>query len=307
MTENKLIKLGKFSQFIDYFFSYGIIFFFLLAIGGAIREAIGIKEQMIDSLGVGLKSVAITILIGTALYKYIKEMTPFGFSIYRNFIELTKKNISLKTFKAILIKKVIVNIVPFLYFLILVFIAIEEWFSFNTEDKVFFIIVGFIPVLFLLYQFCYFYIVNRFVNTQKETFSQNPFSTNENIIEENDTKKTSNKIKSKSSILFYRVKESKSSVAKKFNILPKLRSLNHNEIIILSIAIGAFCFILLAYGFAEIEKFAYVRGEKYYVSRDVDDTDIETTIKLNYGLAFPSFIITAGLCYLFLNNNKKKK
>lgn len=88
-------------------------------------------------------------------------------------------------------------------------------------------------------------------------------------------------------------------------ISKKIKTLNPNEMIILSVAIGAFSFIILGYGFAEKERFVYYKGGKYYISRDEEYSDLETTTKLNYGLAFPGFIITAGISYLFLNSKKK--
>ena len=88
-------------------------------------------------------------------------------------------------------------------------------------------------------------------------------------------------------------------------ISKKIKTLNPNEMVILSVAIGAFSFIILGYGFAEKERFVYYKGEKYYVSRDEEYSDLETATKLNYGLAFPGFIITVGISYLFLNSKKK--
>lgn len=88
-------------------------------------------------------------------------------------------------------------------------------------------------------------------------------------------------------------------------ISKKIKTLNYSEIIIVSVAVGAIFFLILGYGFADKERFVYHKGEKYYLSKDETYSDIETTTKLNYGLAFPSFIITAGICYLFLNSKKK--
>src|SRR5690606_4598306 len=88
-------------------------------------------------------------------------------------------------------------------------------------------------------------------------------------------------------------------------ISKKIKTLNYSEIIILSVSVGAVFFLILGYGFADKERFVYHKGEKYYLSKDVINSDMETITKLNYGLAFPGFIITAGICYLFLNSKKK--
>ena len=88
-------------------------------------------------------------------------------------------------------------------------------------------------------------------------------------------------------------------------ISKKIKTLNYSEIIIVSVAVGAIFFLILGYGFADKERFVYHKGEKYYLSKDVMYSDMETITKLNYGLAFPGFIITAGICYLFLNSKKK--
>src|SRR5690554_600623 len=176
--KDKILRLSKISNFIDYFFSYGILLFFLYAVIASLSA----DERYITNGFIDLKSAGITAMIGIIIFKYIKDILPFGLSVYNNLKELLQQKISFKSFRLKLIIKTIINILILSYFLLLSHVVINEWFIFNNDDKILFVIIGIIPALFLIYHLCYFYLVYRFVSRYKTTFSQTSLSMVNNIL-----------------------------------------------------------------------------------------------------------------------------
>ena len=77
----------------------------------------------------------------------------------------------------------------------------------------------------------------------------------------------------------------------------KKSKMNNNEIIILSIVIGVFIALIMGYAFSQSYDINY-RGIKVYGKKG-------DYSEFNYLLSFGSFIIVAGISYLFLNKRKK--
>lgn len=303
MTEQRIISLGKTSQFISQFFRL-IVIAILFSIFG------------IGTAGIG---IVISLIIGFSIFKLI----PFKTSIYTDFLKLSQQEIDKNIFRNQFRKKLIYNIIIFILTVIPAYFTFLDDFIYSSNIIIIPILVFGVMISSLIFQFYYFNIVNRFIKHYEVIFIQKPVSTVDNIVAEygnsenleNEPIKTQNfdieNIEKKESIDYTElIKNKLADLRQVFNngitrISKKIKTLNPNEIIILSVAIGAFAFIILGYGFADIEKFGYVDGEKYYVSRDEEYSDLETVTKLNYGLAFPVFIITAGISYLFLNSKKK--
>lgn len=254
MTEKKIISLGKISQFISEIFRYAIILI-LLTMGG------------IGAVGIG-------VITSVIFFKYIQKAIPFRISINREFLELIQQKMSLKTFKKMFLKKIIYNIILLIIILFAVSIIMDDWITFNREDKIFLSVVPGVLVSLLLFQFYYFYTVFDFVSLNKSTLSQGSFTSEEN------TENASNVFKSSQFIK---------------NNINWLNSLTHNEIIIISVIIGILVFLLFGYGFSETVKKFHSNGRYNYVT------------EFNFILGFTSFIITSGITYLFLNSKRKNR
>jgi|SRR5690554_856274 len=305
MTEQRIISLGKTSQFISQFFRL-IVIAILFSIFG------------IGTAGIG---IVISLIIGFSIFKLI----PFKTSIYTDFLKLSQQEIDKNVFRNQFRKKLIYNIIIFILTVIPAYFTFSDEFIYSSNIIIIPILVFGVMISSLIFQFYYFNIVNGFIKHYEVTFIQKPISTIDNIVAEYENPENlenepikiqsfdTENIEKQERVDYTELVKNKltdlNKVLENSNIITriskKIKTLNPSEIIILSVAIGAFAFIILGYGFADIEKFGYVDGEKYYVSRDAEYSDLETTTKLNYGLAFPGFIITAGISYLFLNSKKK--
>lgn len=278
MTENKLIQLGKISHFISQFFRYTVILILLTIIG-------------VGTYGFG-------VLLGLIFFKFIQKLIPFNISVYNDFLKLSQQKLEVNDFKNKFGKKLIYN---FLLFIFISSLAGGIPYLNNSEDKILFSILSGVFISFLLFQFYYFIVVNNYVRSNKESFSQNSISTDEEFIESENIK-TSNNFENK-------VKNSTVKTLQFINNKNKLnwmKSLSQNEVIIVSLIIGAIIFLLLGYGFGDTERIYYnTQSSRGYSDRISYSSHKEDIFKFNYATAFAGFIISSGISYLLLNKIRK--
>lgn len=278
MTENKIINLGKISHFISQFFRYTVILILLTAVG-------------VGTVGVGA-------LLGLIFFKFIQKFIPFKISINSDFLQLTQQKIDLKKFKNRFIQKLIYNIIIFVFILSL---AGGIPYLDNSEDKILFSVLSGIFICPLLFQFYYFKIVNDYVKLFKDRFSQNSTSIKGDMIEGKE-EESSNSFEN-------RVKDSTTKTLQVISSKNKsnwLKSLSHNEIIIISLIIGAAIFLLLGYNLGETEKIYYnTQSSTGSALRIKYSSHKEEIFRFNYATAFAGFIISSGISYLLLNKVRK--
>lgn len=144
MTENKLIELGKVSQFITQFFRYAVIIVLLIIVG-------------MGTTGIGT-------VIGLIFFKLIQKIIPFKISVYSDFLELIQQKIVTEVFKNEFRKKLTYNLTLLVLTLFIMYMISDKW----IEYKTLYLVILSVITCIILFQLYYFKIVSDFIILHKE-------------------------------------------------------------------------------------------------------------------------------------------
>ena len=231
--------------------------------------------------------------IGVLFIYFFLAIIPFKISLYPNFKEFIQNKISVYDLQKKWKKKLEYAIIlTSILLLIYVLIIVNDS---NNESRFYFTIFFFALFLFISPLFIYLKKIKQVyfkdlpiiknikpINTSRKKFSLYNFYFDNNtnsISTEKQTENTTDKSQISENIKNY----SKKIAFRNGKIFEKLTS---DEVIIISIIIGSICFLISGNVFGEIKY-----DEEY-------DKEI---IDFNYITAIISFIVTAGISYIFLN------
>ena len=240
--------------------------------------------------------------IGILFIYFFLAIIPFKISLYPNFKEFIQNKINVYDLQKKWKKKLEYAIIlTSILLLIYVLIIVNDS---NNESRFYFTIFFFALFLFISPLFIYLkkikqdyfkdlpVIVNITpINTSRKKFSLYNFYFDNNtnsISTEKQTKSTTDKSQISENIKNY----SKKIAFRNGKIFEKLSS---DEVIIISIIIGSIFCLFAGNIFGETQYF-FENGE-----RTTPEYSAYTKIDFNYIIAVISFIITAGISYIFLN------
>lgn len=248
----------------------------------------------------------IGIIIGIIFFKFILKLIPFKISLYENFKKFNSDEIDL--IELLLQWKNKIKYTFILLFILLTSAILILVNDDNPKDRIFFSILFFVLILLLLPQYKYLNLIKReYLNenillnlyqsdkfktlkTQKTKFSLYNFYFGDNS---NSSEKQTEKIQISEKLN----KFTKTFKFKSTTIFEKLTS---DEVIIISIIVGCIFCLIFGNQFGETQYY-YNNGKRTSSTNNYDYSKID----FNYIMAIISFIITAGISYIYLNRKSK--